>query len=44
MEQQLTLVEPDERPWELDNHTREIGRRGLEQARRALQRASRQAA
>ncbi|MGI8776805.1 MAG: hypothetical protein ACR2LJ_05335 [Acidimicrobiales bacterium] len=44
MEQQLTLVDTDERAWELDDHTREIGRRGLEQARRALQKASAQAA
>jgi len=44
MQQQLILVETDERPWELDDHTREVGRRGLEAARRALQRASCQAA
>ncbi len=44
MQQQLILVETDERPWELNDHTREIGRRGLEQARLALQRGSRRAA
>lgn len=44
MEQQLTLVDPGERSWELDDHTREIGRRGLQQARQALQKASRRAA
>ncbi len=44
MELQLILIDTDERSWELDDHTREIGRRGLEQARRALQRASSRAA
>jgi len=44
MEQQLTLVETDERSWELTEHTREVGRRGLQQARQALERAARQAA
>jgi len=44
MEQQLTLVEADERSWELTERTREIGRLGLQQARQALERASRQAA
>ncbi len=39
MQEQLVLVEPDERPWELDEHTREIGRRGVEQARQALRNA-----
>ncbi|MGI9023429.1 MAG: hypothetical protein ACR2HV_09410 [Acidimicrobiales bacterium] len=44
MEQQLTLVEPAERSWELTERTREVGRRGLQQARQALERAPRQAA
>ncbi len=39
MQEQLVLVEGDERPWELDEHTREIGRRGVEQARQALRNA-----
>ncbi len=44
MEKQLVLVEPTEPPWELDERTREVGRRGLEQARQALRRARREAA
>ena len=39
MQEQLVLVEPVERQWELDDHTREIGRRGVEQARQALRNA-----
>jgi hypothetical protein len=34
------LVGPAERPWQLDDHTREIGRRGVEEARAALRRGS----
>jgi hypothetical protein len=39
-ERQLALleVEPD---WRLDDHTRQVGRRGVEQARQALRRAHR---
>jgi hypothetical protein len=44
MEQQLLLLEPPERPWELDERTRQVGRRGLELAREALRQAARQAA
>lgn len=47
MEKQLFLVEPadlTEPPWALDHRTKDIGRRGLEQARQALRRATRQAA
>jgi hypothetical protein len=44
MEKQLVLVEPTERPWELDERTRQVGKRGLEQAREALRRARREAA
>jgi hypothetical protein len=40
MQEQLVLVEPLERPWVLDEHTREIGRRGVEQARQALRNAN----
>jgi len=39
MKEQLFLVEPEERPWHLDERTREVGRRGIEQARRALREA-----
>ena len=44
MEQQLTLVEAPQPPWQLDDRTREIGRRGLELARQALRQAIRRAA
>jgi hypothetical protein len=43
MEQQLILLEPPERPWELDERTRQVGRLGLEKAREALRQASRRA-
>ncbi len=43
MKNQLVLLQND-RPWELDEHTREIGRRGLEQARDALRQARPRAA
>jgi hypothetical protein len=33
---QLLLLEPPDERWRLDPETREVGRRGLEQARRAL--------
>jgi hypothetical protein len=33
---QLLLLEPPDERWRLDPETRELGRRGLEQARRAL--------
>ena len=33
---QLQLIEPPDQRWRLDPETRELGRRGLEQARRAL--------
>ncbi|MBV8236619.1 MAG: hypothetical protein JO085_11890 [Acidimicrobiia bacterium] len=33
---QLRLLEPPDERWRLDSETRELGRRGLEQARRAL--------
>jgi len=33
---QLALLQPSEGRWRLDSETRELGRRGLEQARQAL--------
>jgi hypothetical protein len=33
---QLALLEADEAPWRLDPHTREVGRRGVAEARQAL--------
>jgi hypothetical protein len=33
---QLLLLEPPAGHWRIDSETRELGRRGLEQARRAL--------
>ena len=33
---QLVLLEGAEKRWRIDSETREVGRRGLEQARRAL--------
>jgi hypothetical protein len=42
MERQLVLLEP-ENPWRLDEQTKEIGRRGVAEAREALRKA-RQAA
>jgi hypothetical protein len=33
---QLALLEPPDGRWRIDTETRELGRRGLEQARRAL--------
>jgi hypothetical protein len=40
---QLTLIDPAATDWRLDEHTREVGRQGLAQARAALRQA-RQAA
>ena len=44
MSAQLVLI--DERPdnWKLDEQTREVGRKGLAQARAALEEAARRAA
>jgi hypothetical protein len=39
MREQLFLVEPERHPWHLDERTREVGRRGIEEARRALRQA-----
>ena len=33
---QLRLLEPPHQRWRLDPETREVGRRGLEEARKAL--------
>jgi hypothetical protein len=40
MHEQLLLLRSDERPWRLDPHTREVGRRGIEEARAALRAAT----
>lgn len=39
MERQLALIETPEHDWRLDEHTKAVGRRGVEQAREALRRA-----
>jgi hypothetical protein len=39
MERQLHLLEPPEPDWHLDEATREIGRKGVAEARQALRRA-----
>jgi hypothetical protein len=48
MNDQLALLEEDagtqEPAWELDDHTREVGRRGVAAARDALRQATRRAA
>ena len=44
MARQLELVEPQAADWRLDERTRELGRKGLAEARRALQEAARRAA
>jgi len=44
MEDQLRLIEAPEAPWRIDERTREVGRRGLEQARKALAEALRRKA
>jgi hypothetical protein len=36
MAEQLILIEPDETRFRLDEHTREIGRRGVAEVRRIL--------
>lgn len=40
MENQLPLIESGPRSWKLDRRTREIGRRGIAQARAALSQAN----
>ena len=39
MARQLKLLEVNEPEWKLDEHTREVGKQGVEQAREALRRA-----
>jgi hypothetical protein len=36
MARQLTLIEESGHPWQLDERTKEVGRRGLAEARAAL--------
>lgn len=36
MARQLVLIDATEADWRFDDHTKKVGRRGLEQARRAL--------
>jgi hypothetical protein len=44
MARQLELVDRQATDWRLDERTREIGRQGLAEARRALQEAAKRAA
>ena len=44
MKDQLYLLEPPDQRWRLDRKTREVGRKGLADARRALAQARRQRA
>lgn len=44
MAKQLVLIERSPGDWRLDDHTREIGRAGVAEARKALAEASRRAA
>ena len=44
MERQLQLLEPSEPEWQIDDRTKEIGRRGVAAVREAMQRARRAAA
>jgi hypothetical protein len=44
MARQLELVEPQASDWRLDERTKELGRKGLAEARRALQEAAKRAA
>jgi hypothetical protein len=43
MESQLTLLDPDDKTWRLDEDTREVGRRGVAAARAALEASRRPA-
>jgi hypothetical protein len=38
---QLVLIDETERQWRLDDHTREVGRRGIAAARDVLKKAAR---
>ena len=44
MTDQLSLIQPPDHEWRIDDHTREVGRKGVEQARRALAEAIRRRA
>lgn len=44
MARQLRLIDPTEHDWRLDQKTRETGRRGLAEARKALAEAAQRAA
>jgi hypothetical protein len=41
MERQLTLIEVPETVWKLDDRTRDVGRKGIAEARKALAEAQR---
>ena len=43
MERQLVLIEPEPADWQLDETTRDIGRKGVAAARQALEQARREA-
>jgi hypothetical protein len=43
MARQLALISPTEIDWRLDERTKELGRRGIAEARAALRRAARAA-
>ena len=44
MTDQLVLIEATDVDWRLDEHTKEVGRRGIAEARKALAEAARRAA
>ena len=44
MARQLVLIDPRIPDWRLDEHTKELGRHGIAEARRALQEAAKRAA
>jgi hypothetical protein len=44
MGRQLVLLDPNNIDWRLDERTREVGRRGIAEARRALNEASNRSA
>ena len=44
MTRQLVLIEHEKSDWRLDERTRELGRKGLAEAREALREATRRAA
>jgi len=44
VKEQLVLVETPRERWRIDDHTRDVGRKGVEQARQALAEAIRRRA